>query len=99
MHSCGISGNAVFKDRLNRLDWFLADKFPDYAEIFDQRIAISLPAYGMSIQRLALYNKMRESDFACGKTNLWYKYSQPVMDQLTSVPTNELNDVSAALAW
>ena len=53
----------------------------------------------MSIQRLALYNKMRESDFACGKTNLWYKYSQPVMDQLTSVPTNELNDVSAALAW
>ena len=93
------STNAVFKDRLNRLDWFLADKFPDYAEIFDQRIAISLPAYGMSIQRLALYNKMRESDFACGKTNLWYKYSQPVMDQLTSVPTNELNDVSAALAW
>ena len=93
------STNAVFKDRLNRLDWFLADKFPARAYSFDKRLTASVSAYGMSIQRLALYNKMRESDFACGKTNLWNEFSQPIMDQLTSVPTNELNDVSAALVW
>ena len=97
--AAAASTNAVFKDRLNRLDWFLADKFPARAYSFDKRLFASVSAYGMSIQRLALYNKMRESDFACGKTNLWYEFSQPTMDQLTSVPTNELNDVSAALAW